>query len=416
MRRKSKSSWQRSSRSSRRSKTPIIVVVVVLLVVLVGGATFQLLRPVPSPAVQLTMALPPTVPGTAPTIAWPSSGEGIVEIPGIGVLGSFGNSQSIPIASVAKMMTALTIIKDHPLSSGESGPSVTISQGDYQTYQSQFSQQDSVMAVAPGEVLSEYQMLEALLIPSADNIAVTLANWDAGSVAAFVSKMNGNAKTFGLTATTYTDPSGLETSTVSNAKDQLKLAEMVENNPVLASIVSMPQATLPVAGVVYNVDYDLGTDGINGIKTGSTPQTGAFAFSAAITTAIGPTKVIGVILGQGGAGPLLAALGAGKDVVSSLAAIPKSQTVLPAGSSIGFITSPGRSPVALQSVQAVNAFEWPGLSTTYTFKKTIPPYPILPGTVVGEITFKIGEQVLSTQVKTAVEVTAPSLVWKLTRL
>ena len=39
-------------------------------------------------------------------------------------------------------------------------------------------------------------------------------------------------------------------------------------NPVFASIVVMPQVTLPNAGTVYNFDYDLGRDGIVGIKTG----------------------------------------------------------------------------------------------------------------------------------------------------
>src|ERR1022692_2129589 len=68
---------------------------------------------------------------------------------------------------------------------------------------------DSSLEVVAGERLTERQLLEGLMIPSACNIADYLARWDAGSVAAFVRKMNATATALGLRHTHYADASGL---------------------------------------------------------------------------------------------------------------------------------------------------------------------------------------------------------------
>jgi len=59
------------------------------------------------------------------------------------------------------------------------------------------------VAVAAGEAISERHALEALLLPSADNMAWILARWDAGSQAAFTAKMNDTARRLGMTGTSY---------------------------------------------------------------------------------------------------------------------------------------------------------------------------------------------------------------------
>ena len=71
-------------------------------------------------------------------------------------------------------------------------------------------QRESVVPVIVGEQLSELQALQALLLPSAKNIAAVLARWDAGSVARFVAHMNATARSLGMTRTRYTDPSGYD--------------------------------------------------------------------------------------------------------------------------------------------------------------------------------------------------------------
>jgi len=70
------------------------------------------------------------------------------------------------------------------------------------------------------EQLTELQALQALLLPSANNIAAVLARWDGGSAGRFVARMNATARSLGMTHTRYTDPSGYDDATVSTAADQ----------------------------------------------------------------------------------------------------------------------------------------------------------------------------------------------------
>ena len=67
----------------------------------------------------------------------------------------------------------------------------------------------------------------------------------------------------------------MPSSRVSTPTDLLKLGMVAMQNAVFAEIVAMGQASLPVAGTVYNVNRLLGTDGILGIKTGSGFDAGA---------------------------------------------------------------------------------------------------------------------------------------------
>ena len=126
-------------------------------------------------------------------------------------------------------------------------------------------------------MLTERQALEALLLPSADNVAWILARWDAGSAAAFVDRMNAVAHQLGMTSTRYTDPSGLAASTTSSAADQVRLGIAAMGQPALAGIASQSSALIPVAGTVDNLNSLLGEDGIVGLKTGSTSAAGGCA-------------------------------------------------------------------------------------------------------------------------------------------
>ncbi len=250
----------------------------VVLVVVVALVVVQLVRTPPAQSVSVSEPASLDVAGS-PSLSWPSSAEGALEV--AGVVRTSGRQVARPIASLAKMMTAYILLRDHPLTSGESGPSITVTPTDVAVYDLDAASSGSVLAVTAGEVLTEEQALQALLVASADNIAEMLAQWDAGSITAFVAKMNVTAKSLGMTHTTYTDPSGLEDTTVSSAGDQLLMAMRAMALPAFASIVAMPEVTFPVGGTIQNYDYDIGHDGVIGIKTGSDSQSlGCWAFAA----------------------------------------------------------------------------------------------------------------------------------------
>ena len=188
------------------------------------------------------------------------------DISGFGVVAGPGATRPVPIASVAKVMTAYVVLHDHPLPSGGSGPEIAVQPSEAAAYPSQVRDGDSLVPVVAGERLTERQALEALLLPSADNMAWILARWDAGSQAAFVARMNATARRLGMTGTSYTDPSGLDPSTTSTAADQVRLGMAAMRMPVLAAIAAKSTAVVPVAGLVRNYNTLLGQDGIAGLE------------------------------------------------------------------------------------------------------------------------------------------------------
>jgi D-alanyl-D-alanine carboxypeptidase (penicillin-binding protein 5/6) len=259
-------------------------------------------------------------------VSWPAQGVSAADISGFGVVAGPGATRPVAIASVAKTMTAYVILHDHPLPSGRSGPDIVVQSSEAAAYPSQVRDGDSLMPVVAAERLTERQALEALLLPSADNMAWILARWDAGSQAAFVARMNATARRLGMTGTSYTDPSGLDPSTTSTAADQVRLAMAAMRVPVLATIAAMSTAVVPVAGVVRNYNTLLGQDGIAGLKTGSTQAAGGCVLIAAWHNASGHrTLIVAAVLGQPGTAQTILpnALRAGHNLVLAPSALAR---------------------------------------------------------------------------------------------
>jgi D-alanyl-D-alanine carboxypeptidase (penicillin-binding protein 5/6) len=254
-----------------------------------------------------------------PGTVWPAYGQAAVQI-GRSQVQAGPNQHAAPIASVAKVMTAYLVLRDYPLQLGEEGPTITLSDADAADTDRRRRQEESVVSVAAGERLTERQALQALLLPSANNIAAVLARWDAGSEARFVSRMNAAARSLGMTRTRYTDPSGYDDGTVSTAADQVRIVDRAMRLPVFASIVATASATLPVVGTVRNTNTLLGHNGFVGVKTGSTDAAGGcFAFRAIRWIDGKRTTITGVVLGQRGHDKIAAGLAAADAVVDRIA-------------------------------------------------------------------------------------------------
>jgi D-alanyl-D-alanine carboxypeptidase (penicillin-binding protein 5/6) len=251
-----------------------------------------------------------------PSSVWPAPGQAAVQI-GQSQIQAGPNQHSAPIASVAKVMTAYVVLRDRPLRLGEEGPTITLTDADVADTERRRRQQESVVAIAAGEQLTERQALQALLLPSANNVAAVLARWDAGSIGRFVGRMNATARSLGMTHTRYTDPSGYDDATVSTAADQARLVDRAMRLPVFASIVATRSATLPVAGTVHTTNRLLGRNGFVGVKTGSTSAAGGcFAFRAIRWIGGKRTTITGVVLGQPGLGAALVAADAMVDRIT----------------------------------------------------------------------------------------------------
>ena len=255
-----------------------------------------------------------------PSTVWPVHGQAAFIESGQSQIQVGPNQHAAPIASVTKVMTAYLVLRDHPLQAGQDGPTLTLSASDVADTAHRRALGQSIVSIAAGEQLTERQALQALLLPSANNIAAVLAKWDAGSTDQFVSQMSAAAQSLGMNDTRYTDPSGFAQSTVSTAADQVRIVQQAMSLPVFASIVAMPSATLPVAGTVANTDTLLGHDGFVGVKTGSDAAAGGcFSFQAVRTVGGKQTTITGVVLGQPGADQIAAGLMGAKAMVDRIA-------------------------------------------------------------------------------------------------
>lgn len=264
----------------------------------VGIAVYkQYNRPVPSEPALVTAK--PSEASQAANLPWPAASQAAIGTMQDGVLASNGAQTPAPTASTTKIMTAYAILRKKPLAPGQQGPVITITDRDLEIYEDYFRRDGSLVRIAAGEKITEYQALQALMLPSGNNMADTLANWAFGSVEEYTKYANELAKELGLNQTTIRDASGFSPQTVSTATDLLKLVQAARKNPVFAEIVSQRTADIPVAGTIYNTNWLLGQEGITGVKTGNTLEAGGvFTFSA--TKQIpegGTTEIIGAVMG-----------------------------------------------------------------------------------------------------------------------
>ncbi|MHB1502962.1 MAG: D-alanyl-D-alanine carboxypeptidase family protein [Acidimicrobiales bacterium] len=391
-----------------------LIVLVGILVVIAGAV--QLLRGVPEVRISPALASDIRLPGAAPSLPWPSSGQATVAVQGVGSFGSVGGNQPVPIASMAKMMTAQIILTDHPLAPGASGPSIAVDAAAVATEKAEAAQFESVVAVVAGESLTERQALEALLIPSGNNIALLLADWDAGNEAAFVAKMNAEARALGMTHTHYADTSGFSSATVSTAIDQMKLLKVVMANPVFAHIVAMPQVTLPVAGLVYNYDYNLGHNGFVGVKTGSDGAAGGcFAFAVDHRVDGHAYTILGVVLGQQGKLILQAALNVATALANAVTTqVAVRQAVAP-GLTAARLLAPWTTTVAATTRSSASVLGWSGLEVPIHLDVRVSGRRVPANSQIGVLEVGQAGERTAVPISTTKALANPSLVWKLTR-
>ena len=243
------------------------------------------------------------------SVTAPSEGSAALAIPSLGVSKTWNNHVE-PIASLTKMMTAYLTLRKFPLRLGQTGPCITLSAGDVSTYRYMKATDQSVALVTAGESLCEVDLLNGLLVHSADNYATLLATMVAGSTANFVNLMNQAAQSLGLFATHYADVSGFDAASVSTALDQVHLAEIVMRSPLVESIVKLPAVTLPVAGLVTSFTPFVGTNNVIGVKSGRTSAAGGCDVMAMTFHQGASTQVLyAVVLDQRG-GDLLGPAGA----------------------------------------------------------------------------------------------------------
>jgi serine-type D-Ala-D-Ala carboxypeptidase (penicillin-binding protein 5/6) len=280
----------------RRRRVVIALVLVVLLAIAIY-VPMTLLAPLK--AVAASVDAPAIAPTAAAAPAWPSYGASAVGAVGYPqATAQSGRTDAVPMASISKVITALVVLQAKPLAAGDAGPTITMTAADAALYGHYLALNGDVVRVQAGYQFSEHDLLELALIKSANNYAGSLANWAFGSTAGYATAATAWLTAHGLTGIHVVEPTGIDPSNVGTASDLVKLGELALQDPVVAPIVASTQASLPNVGGIQNTNALLGTDGIEGIKTGTLDDWGAnLLFASKQTVGATTITIVGVVLG-----------------------------------------------------------------------------------------------------------------------
>ncbi len=152
---------------------------------------------------------------------------------------------------------------------GEQGATFEFTQADSNEYEAYLRNDESALDVPAGGSLTQYQLLEGILLGSANNYADRLALEVWGSDDDYAAAANQWLRQHDLAEITVTTPSGFDFGNVSTPRALIQLGQLAVQNPVIAEIVKQKSVELPGAGTVQNTNGLIGDAGIIGIKTGT---------------------------------------------------------------------------------------------------------------------------------------------------
>jgi D-alanyl-D-alanine carboxypeptidase (penicillin-binding protein 5/6) len=333
-------------------------------------------------------------------LTWPSQGQAAIGTLDGRAQATFGDDTPRPIASTAKVITALVVLDAKPLIGD--GETITLDQTDVNFWQNTMLNNGSNLQVAVGEQLTQRQMLEALLLISANNIADSLVRWAFGGQTEYQAAASKWLAENNITNTTIgIDASGLNPSTTSTPSDMVKIGQLALKNTVVSELVQQKSTELPIVGKVDNTNKLL-DEGYRGIKTGNSEDALScllFAYDYEGKT------LVGMVMGQ--------PFGKAADAVRALTESAKqnlTEVTIPSGTVVGgYSTAWGESVQAVTS-DSVTARVWPGEQPKITLDDIAPPE--YGSRAVGILEFGNTE----TAIKLSGILPSANLSWRLTHL
>ena len=397
----------RPKRQFFKKKTLFLLIVGLILSGSFAAGFYRYSRPVGSPVVKEVFQVIDN--STLPVaIEWPAEAQASIGTVENGILASEPNQKIWPTASTAKIIAALTILKEKPLTLGEPGPTLTIDANDMRLYNDYFAAGGSLVAVSLGEQLTQYQMLQGILIRSGNNLADSLAIWAFGSLSNYQVAAQRLVDELGMANTTVgIDASGMSETTTSTAEDLTRLGIAAMKNDVIREIVRQPTSNLPVDGSKPNTNWMLGQNGVVGIKTGSLPSVGGVFMIASDFTPEGedPITVVGTVQG---APNTYTAISQSGQLVEAAKPLFIKKTVVKRGDVIATVTSAWGESTDVIATEDLTTFGW-------KYSKTNSPRVVINKQPPFEANATIGSVILNGQVVDAVAATAihpPSWQWR----
>lgn len=220
-------------------------------------------------------------------------------------------------ASVTKLMTAFIVLDD--IKAGRLSLDDRVVASPVRTNRDVHLRQPSALGLKAGQSMTIEEMLKAIMVKSANDAAIFLAERCSGSMEKFVSRMNEKARSLGMTSTKFYNPNGLppykrsETDdfNISTCRDIAIMARaLIKNHPEILKYTSLKECHLEIPGqgrikfsnhnhVMVKAELKIvnpdGTEAVDGLKTG---YINAGGYSLALTGKHNGKRVIVVVLGS----------------------------------------------------------------------------------------------------------------------
>jgi D-alanyl-D-alanine carboxypeptidase (penicillin-binding protein 5/6) len=395
----------------RRRRLVVFGALALVLALLIAGVSYvSNALGTPVPAVAASSSGPAPFAQPAQPLAMPGFGEYAVGAVGFdGVLAASEAQAPMPIASIAKVVTALVVLGAHPVAAGEGGPAISYTDADVDIYWDMVAQNGSVAPVAAGTTLTLTQSLEAMLLPSGNNYAISIANWAFGSEGAYVEAANVWLAEHGFTETTVADASGLSLANVATPGDLVRLGQLALTEPVLADIVAQQTVDLPGVGRVENSNKLLGSHGVDGIKTGTTEDAANLLFSADYAVGDSTVTVVGVMLGADTHAQLREAIAA---LLDSIAPGFHEVTALEAGAELARYSTAWGDAASARAAEGASVIVWSDTPVEIAVAAD-PVTTAEAGTRVGVATVRAGGQTIEVPLELDATIDDPGVWWRL---
>ncbi|QMU96478.1 D-alanyl-D-alanine carboxypeptidase [Microbacterium esteraromaticum] len=354
-------------------------------------------------------ASPVTVaPAPAAAVAWPAKGSAAIGIQGMAPVAS--GTTPAEIASISKVVSVMMVLDELPLNVGEQGPSFEFTAADQRDYWTYRRSNQSSLDVPVGGSLTEYQMLQGIMLGSANNYIDRLADELWGSQAGFAEASAKWLSDRGIEDVTLVSPSGFSDENVASPAALIQIAELAMANPVFAEIVATRTAEIPGVGVVTNTNKMLDDPGVVGVKTG-TLKSWNLLTAKDVTVGDTTVRLFASVLGQDSNAERLAAT---RELLAGVEkALTDQPTAITAGTVVGHVSTEWGDRVDLVTDEDARLLLWNGAEATTSISFSLGD-STKAGAEVGTLTAKGPLDTAETSVSLADEITQPTAWWRLT--
>ncbi|WP_169078399.1 D-alanyl-D-alanine carboxypeptidase family protein [Microcella alkalica] len=317
-----------------------------------------------------------------------------------------------PIASITKVVTALVVLEQAPLAAGESGPTITLDTAAGRLDEEYRARNGSVAPAEAGLQLTQRQLIDLMLVWSANNYADTLAIWAFGSTENYLAAAAEYLDRHGIENLQVADATGFSPDSAGTPRALLELARLAAAHPVVAESAAQEVIDVPGVGRFENRNLALGRDGVTGLKTGTTEEAGACLLFSGRAQIDGETvDVVGVVLD---AEVQSQAAADARALLTSVVDDYRLVTVAEPGEPVARWRAPWGDEVELRTAEGASELVW-GDATSQSFVPTPELRAGFPAPDAPAMAVQLGDEQLEVPLQWSGAIEGPDLAWRLLR-